>query len=136
VKFTASKMETRLLDDLQSPRAMELLRYLDWRAEDHLVAPPRSTRFRNAHEVGYRWLWSVMDERPGAPNGLIVTFDPRHGLRGSYGLATKPRGRHDGDLLGHASELGSALEQIYESWPHGDPPDLRLPAASRPHRPR
>lgn len=125
MKFRAAQVEARLLEDLQTPSWP--LEYLDWKPEQHLVVPPRSQRFWNTHEVGYRWLWVVMDERPGTTDGFLVTFDPRLGLDGEYGLATKPRGRRLGEFLGYAGHLASALEAIYESQPHGNPPNLWLP---------
>lgn len=130
MKFRAAKIEALLLEELLTPSWP--LEYLGWKPEEHLVAPPRSQRFRNAHEVGYRWLWVVMDERPGMTEGFLVTFDPRIGIDGAYGLATKPHRRRLGEFLGYAGNLARALEAIYESSPHGNPPGLWLPGTPGP----
>lgn len=131
MKVRAAKIEARLLEDLLT--GAWPLEYLGWKPEEHLVAPTRSQRFRNAHEVGYRWLWVVMDERPGTAEGFLVTFDPRCDLDGAYGLATKAHGRRLGEFLGYAGDLTSALEAIYEVGPNGKPPNLWLPGQQSRH---
>jgi len=79
---------------------------------DHLVLPPRSMRFRNAEGmgVGYRWLWVVIDERPGPrQGGYIVVYDPRCD---SFGLAFKPIRKRWGTFLGFFGDLRTTLESM------------------------
>ena len=78
---------------------------------EHLVLPPRSTRFRNAEGmgVGYRWLWVVLDEQSGCDKGFFVVYDPRAEL---FGLAGKPQGKRLGTFLGFYGNLRETLESM------------------------
>ncbi len=117
--MTANRKRFRV-EDVQKIVDEELVRTLPFSNRWHgisedgvienVVAPPRSERFYK-HQFagpGFVWRWRVWDEGPHDRSaGYLVVYEPPEGV---WDLATKPKGRRYGRLLGFkASSFEDAL---------------------------
>ncbi len=123
MKFRASQIEDRVLADAVHVEAWNGA-YMWWGngpLEAHLLAPPRSQRFRDYRQRSRRWLWVVLDVAPDEHDAFLVVFDPRRPF-GEYGIARK--GKPIGTFIGYSGpSLGDALNDLHESLPDGMPPN-------------
>ena len=92
---------------------------LDTSILDQMLWKPRSTRFRCSDEVGFVWLWTIIDCQPEEPVGgrWIVMKPDKDERLCQYGVASKARGKEYGTVKMPLSvHLRDALESAARSF--------------------